>query len=271
VKKLAECLGLLGLIGGLVILAVSDTNFGKKLDAVGFGTITLAVATAVLAYFTWAAVREAEADRRLAEEALAESRRQAEAATAALELSRRQADISQRILNGELRPILVPVPHWVAEMEEFQYPDYSKKTRLPLGAAQFLLDHTDQILISVPLRNIGRGVAFIDTMYVATGQGHLHATGSTNLHPAPGDTTRALWRIQPADESHAPLKALIATMSDAVVTVVYRDIAGQQRTFTDVTYRPSRLPEVYEPHQTVLSEPDAERDIPNGAVLRTSG
>jgi hypothetical protein len=124
---------------GWLVSSITDID---TLDAAGFGTLLLALATFILAGFTLATLKAAEKERGIASQAL--------------KVSQDQTEIAQAALDAEYQPLLIdvlqtgdPPPGLPAEGP----PDL----RLPSVSVGKRYTH-----VMFPLRNVGRGVAVID-------------------------------------------------------------------------------------------------------------
>ena len=78
-----------------MLLLADDLVDIDTIDAVGLGTLILAVATFVLAWVTWRTLKAAKKEREVAEQALA--------------AAQRQAEIAQQTLEAQELPLLINV------------------------------------------------------------------------------------------------------------------------------------------------------------------
>jgi hypothetical protein len=157
------------------MLAAIDWN-----EWVAIGTLTLAAVTVVLAFVSAAGVivaRDAAKDtRRLAETAEQEVRAVLEQANA----TRRQAGVAQATLSASVQPLLGHVP-----LGEFD----DKNPEAEIGAVNVKGDDR-YFWISIPVRNVGAGVAVIQGAKLAPDISAPSGRGITATMVPVGELTR---------------------------------------------------------------------------------
>lgn len=126
---------------------LAGTNWNEW---VGVGTLALAFSTLILAFVTAAGVRvanrSAKETRQLAETAETEARAVLDQAAA----TREQAEAARMTVLASIQPLLGPAPVGVDDAD----PDAD------IGDVKIRV-HEPNMLVSLPLRNVGTGVALI--------------------------------------------------------------------------------------------------------------
>jgi hypothetical protein len=224
----------------LSTVASEASSWGFGWEAlVAIGTMLLAVATFILARSTRGlahnTAEEVQESKRQVDASLKQveaAQRQAAAAQEALDAAYEQTRLAQLTLNAQIRPVLIDVPGLVGVRDTIMYPGREKPIA---GDAGFVhVDATDaEVLVSVPLRNAGAGVAMIRglklTLRTAIGPPSVRIT-PPNLPP--NERGRVSFRATPGDAAFAPLSETIRAHRDFSVQVGYADLAGQQYTIT---------------------------------------
>ena len=159
---------------------------------VALGTLTLAGVTAWLA-------RESRRQIDLSAREVSAVERQTEAVHDQAEATKRQVALSTASLEASSRPVLVGVvaPHRMGHQPE----DWNKETVLysrdhvvQVRSDEVDFAETDEMVYcSVPLRNIGAGVAFLQEATLVTPTGYFGRV--SNPIVAPGETTRARFSV----------------------------------------------------------------------------
>ncbi len=174
----------------------------------------VAVGTLALAFFTWRAVRGSgrqielqTTEVKAVETQTAALTRQAHAVEAQAAATARQAEVSAAALEAASRPVLValvPQPRWrqvdgplgnLTDMEPVVYWDDHSVDVYP---EQVHYDERDDMVYcSIPLRNVGAGVAFIQSVTLVT---RTEYPGRVSRVVVPRDeTTRALFAVKVRD------------------------------------------------------------------------
>lgn len=212
---------------------------------VAIGTLGLAIATGALASSTRGLARktaeEVEQSARQVEASLQQvevAQQQAEAAQQALQSAHAQARLAQLTLNAQIRPVLIDVPGRPGVQETIRYPD---TIRAPSGEK---VVHGDEgvvhvaasdaeVLISVPLRNAGNGLAMIRglnlALHIEIGQPPVRID-PPNVPPT--EHARVSFRAVVGDAAFSPLSQSIRDRRDFSIQVGYSDLAGEQYTVT---------------------------------------
>jgi hypothetical protein len=190
-----------------IVLAV-DWN-----EWVALGTLSLANVTVVVAAI---GVATAWFTRQLAEQ----TKTLAEATQGALL-------VAQAELAAQVRPLIVDVPE---TLDAGPMADYGDGVTLPAYGAQTFTDILGQAILSVPIRNVGPGLAFIAekplmsrdiTGYKFEGRSSRHAL-------PPDEIARLSFRLSDAG---------LMQMSNVYVEVSYTDVGGQQATRSVLFFR----------------------------------
>jgi hypothetical protein len=231
---------------------------------VAIGTIALAVATYQLARSTQrmaAAAQEelrsskemAEATRAMAvatQQSVEASNELARAAREQVQLGERQADLSREALDGTIQPILVDVPRDNESIEEYvEFAGSDEKTLIRTRYAVIVEDRGAVVRVSVPFRNIGRGVAFVGGGTIVGGKLRLAgaeteramwcAERTTKAVLPPGELTRISASV-PTDRPELQELVERIRMGGFDVEVVYRNVYGGNETKTRaIIYRDS--------------------------------
>jgi hypothetical protein len=228
---------------------------------VAIGTLALAGATAWLAFKTAGladtTAQEVEHSRQQVEtmkEQVAGTQRQVDAsleqvratqeqartAQDTLAAAREQTGISRLTLEAQIRPVLIDVRPDPDRPETTAYPGRDVPVNHYKGAA-LVWAPEGEVLISVPFRNAGAGLAMIRGVDLAFRT--KIGTPSVMLQPANvarGEYGRVSFRSIPGDAGYQPLRDAIATEQDFSVVVGYTDLAGQQHTLSrfDIYFHP---------------------------------
>jgi hypothetical protein len=257
-----------------VVLAAESSPWEFGWEAlVAIGTLALALATAGLAWSTRRlaarTTEEVELSGRLVEESQRQAhatQRQAQVAHDALAAAREQTRISQLTLDAQVRPVLIDVPLDLATEEQMVYPGRDEPVIGHRGAVQVSASDTE-VLISLPWRNAGAGLAMIRGLAVRVG---------TELGPPPvmilpanlppKEYGRASFRAAPGDAAFAPLREVIQQQQSLSVEVGYSDLAGQQYTLSrfDLYFR-SRAHWNWEVRQVHFQDPGADEPFTGSA------
>lgn len=228
----------------------------RTVDAVGLGTLLLAIATAVLAWKTRTLAREAEEDRKVA-------LRQVDTAQEALSESREQTKIARQTLGAQIRPVLIDVPLDLSYAGPITYEDFEPIVERP-GFVQ--VDLSDRhAAISVPMRNAGTGLAMIRA--VALHIGEPIPSLPVTIRPAnvpPREDARVSFLVE---VDHPALKAMRRIRQDKSFSleVSYSDLAGEQMTVTrfDIYFRSGN----WEVRQIHFQEPGADQPFAGSAPV----
>jgi len=212
----------------VVVVGASSWVWGWN-TVVAFGTLALAAATAVLAGFTLGAVRQSRDVIKLQTRELEAVEKQTGVLTeqtaavkAQAEATKRQVDISMASLEATSRPVLVGLVAdlgWhptrerdaLREKITIKFVDDHEASLLP-DAVHYEITN-DKIYFSVPLRNVGAGVAFIQRVELVTSRGDF---------PLPGRVTEP---VVPRDETTRVLFSAVRKQSDGS-TSEWEEITG---------------------------------------------
>jgi hypothetical protein len=201
---------------------------------VAIGTLFLAGATFRLARSTRDLAEETtdevQHSKRQVDAALEQVRvaqEQATTAEAALESARRQTEIAQLTLNAQIKPVLVDVPPIPTIPDQVGFPGKSPVQKSQGAVIVNASNH--EVLISVPFRNAGAGLAIVQAVGIRSRTdigtpGHLIRP----THLAPGEHGRVGFRAQPGSAAFRPLLDVIDDEQDFSVEMGYTDLAGQQ-------------------------------------------
>jgi hypothetical protein len=224
------------------------------IDAVGLGTLLLAIATACLAATTLKIAKSAEEERELANSALASAQRQSETA--------------EKTLATQIRPLLIEVPPDPSLRDRAYFPGDPKPIRTRVGYV-LVQRSTQKIRISVPYRNAGPGVASIQAAYLEQANPRVGFSASDLSKPnvPAGEDVRVSFVFR-QDEAHfQTIAAKIDSTDDLLAVVLYQDVSGRQAATTKlaIRYRGS-APTKWEVAFVEVGDPDMGEIPPPGAV-----
>jgi hypothetical protein len=243
---------------------------------VAIGTLALAAATG------WLALRTSSLAEKTAEEVthsgqlveasqrqVEATQAQAQAAQDALAAARDQTRISQLTLSAQIRPVLIDVPLNLAIEEQLFYPGRDGEPVVGIHGGVHLHGADTEVLVSLPLRNAGAGLALITGTAIKIG---------TELGPPPvmvipsiiaaGEYGRVNFRTKPGDAAHAPLRDFLREHQQLSIEVGYTDLAGQQLTVSrfDVHFR-SRAHTNWEVRQVHFQAPGTDAPYAGSAPV----
>ncbi len=216
---------------------------------VAIGTLFLAMATVVLAWMTRGVVTEAREQIKVSAREVTAVERQAKAMTdqttavrEQAEATQRQAAISAAALEASVRPVLVGVtPGYDLNREDLTY----------MGGATYSVeqgrvhyDEVDDILFcSVPFKNVGPGVAFVQRVSLLTRTPYDGRVSNAVIPP--NGISRALFTIRLLDNNQQRTDANEITKSSrgfALISfyIVYTAASHNLVMASNITY--SQLP-----------------------------
>jgi hypothetical protein len=224
----------------------------SRLDAVGIGTLLLALATFWLAWKTRALAQQAEQDRQTAE-------RQVETA-------QHQLATAREALDADFRPVVTSVPRR-SDREDVFFP--RSGTRTGFAGRVFVCLDADTALLSVPIRNVGRGVALIPAGWIdLRGRGLKRVRSYDDITLSSlgtGEESRVLFEVAAHEDCHAELAAAIAA-GRIEFGVLYTDVGGRQAAVTTFTIEHDAARSGHWVALKVgITLPGEELDIPPGA------
>lgn len=176
--------------------------------AVAGAQVVAALATVALGYLTYRLARGTEAMAMAVSDQVKASRAQVEA-------SREQADLTREALSGSVRPILAGIPRGIEV--------HSSDLVIWPGAGSLRLDDEGEIVATadfctVPLRNVGPGIAFVES-YTLEGWGGQHWFRKCSSGVIPSGSKARFTFFSPerlAPDSPKP--------HQATLVVAYRDV-----------------------------------------------
>lgn len=224
----------------------------RSIDAVGLGTLLLAVATTSLAWKTRALAVEAEKDRHVAQ--------------AQVDAAQAQLAVARATLDAEYRPIIGEVAY-LAEREIAVFPSGMEVE--PHVGGLFVVANSEVAQACVPVRNIGRGVALVATAWMVppgtedAASPVFPASDLSTANIAAGERARIYFEVGRDRPDYEWLASAILSRRHLAVEVLYTDVAGRQLTRTAFTLatRNSR----WEVRTVSISDPDEKLVLPNGA------
>jgi hypothetical protein len=252
----------------------SPWKFGWE-ALVAIGTLVLAAATGGLAWSTRSLAKKTAEEVRHSGQLVEASQRQtkaaqeqARAAQDALAETREQTRISQLTLKAQIRPVLIDVPLDLAIEEPIFYPGRDEAVTGHRGAVH-VGGSDDELLVSVPVRNAGVGLAMIRgiSLEIGTAIGPP-AVMIVPANVAPRERARVSFRATPGDAAFAPVREVIQRNQTMSVVVSYTDLAGQQMTLSrfDLYFR-SRAHWNWEVRQVHFQEPGADAPYAGSAPV----
>jgi hypothetical protein len=173
--------------------------------------------------------QQAAASAEMAKSASAQASASADLATA----TGRQAVSSDRIAESALaqnlatvRPQLVEVPKQLLSSGK----DFDHEGP---GKIIWMLD-AQQVVLIVPVRNVGPGVAYVRIAMILSPDGVIHEPEITARAIAPGDSAKVVSIALASDKAYTALAERYNRRA-AQVGLSYSDINGEQRTMTRLT------------------------------------
>jgi hypothetical protein len=192
--------------------------------AVAVGTLALAAVTWRLALQTRDAVREAKKQAEISVKALEVANRHAEIAQAEMEVTSRQADLLSQSVLAAVQPMLVSVPQDDRLREPVRI-EGEPTTDGFVGLVTFSKVQ-NRWVGSVPLRNIGPGVAAIASVAIQSGIDSLTGIIESSVL-ATGEQTRFQFSLPDDQRDCWSVRDGLDQGSGLTLMVGYRDVAGQ--------------------------------------------
>jgi len=172
----------------------------------------------------------------------------------------RAARTSEHILQAGLRPVLFNARPQDPPQKVGYADDHWVMLRDGMAAAQ---EHQERLYLSIPLRNVGAGLAVLHSSYVWPRRAGLEDEPpavedfrrlSRDLYVPAGDVS--FWQTavrEPHDPLYAPLRSAIANDQGITVDLLYGDHEGGQRTITRFYLPPRSQPGGEEPWLRICS------------------
>ncbi len=189
----------------------------------GLGWETLvAIMTGVLAFTTWRLARQTAKE-------VKQSGQQVEVSKQQVEVSNQLAKTAQTTLEAQIQPVLVdmPVDLLAGPVEPAVYPGRSDVLMLYPGRVH-VIEETDEIMVSIPIRNAGVGLAMIrgvDMCFPTPCPPPQIAINPANL--APGEAGRVLVRAERGEPAFDQMHNVLLS-GNFSLRVAFSDIAGQR-------------------------------------------
>ncbi|HEV3002090.1 MAG TPA: hypothetical protein VGW75_15210 [Solirubrobacteraceae bacterium] len=149
------------------------------------------------------------------------------AALLAVVFAARSSRAAQRTLVAPTRPLLTDVPRARGQpRQEVDLPDGSRE----VGQGE-IVEHAGDAWLSVPVRNVGRGMAIVDACRaeILTADVELSSGSVARPQVEPDAETRLPVWVGRASEHFPTLREAIARGAGIVARLAYTDIAGDQR------------------------------------------
>jgi len=202
--------------------------------ATGFWTAThvLIVLNGVLAVAAlgtmFVGVLAIRASNRLAassEDAVGVASDQLDLVTEQIRLGYGQLELERSSLEASIRPVVVDVPVGLYLGEGGLIGQDRGEISCTFG--------TDQSIdLSVPVRNIGSGPAFVRRALLTTGPGNvLDAEANRRVIPT-GELAKIFIKVRPDFIGHGAVAAAVTSVGALAVALEYSDLGGEQRTQT---------------------------------------
>jgi hypothetical protein len=220
-------------------MLIAATGFWTTNHVLVITNVVLATATIITAV---AAVRAIKASNRVAEATEADVRaslEQLKINEALVRVGGEQAELTKAGLDASIRPLIVDVPYGaLAEVNETIFPGQPGQVvgRHDAGTI-FFREHLDRswIGVSLPVRNVGVGPAFIRSVKASFGSAAIEARRLRHLVP-PGEFMRVEVVTTPEDVMHATLGMLLDGADFGLdIWVDFTDLAGHQHTRSQFT------------------------------------
>lgn len=218
---------------------------------VAVGTLLLALTTAALAGFTLKAVRESQREVTAVDRQATSLAEQTGAVKEQAAATRRQVDVSVASLEAASRPVLVglvtsgnrrpvPVTEAMYEMIPLRFSDGQTDHIWPESI--FYRAAEDKIYCSIPLRNVGAGVAFIQRTELVVTRNEFPLTGRVTDPIVPRDeVTRTLFAAvrKQSDGSWSDWEEITGEggrgFAEFTIRVVYTGASKELVTVTEIT------------------------------------
>jgi hypothetical protein len=217
--------GTVALAVGTAILAVATLRMARATARSATATEESAGAAEKTAGAAERAAKAAEAAGNMAEKEIELTRGNLQAVERQAAASADQLLLAQQAFEASVLPILAEEPGSIAVgPNPIRYPhsDYGKQ----FGNAEVeVVDLADGTHVSIPLRNVGPGIAVITSAGLSP-PGSVHAAFTRNIVPS-GESVRFLFTVPRANADARPILESIdsGTLS---VTVGYHDATGRQ-------------------------------------------
>jgi hypothetical protein len=219
--------GMLHLIGVIdwlqslpeAIWAFLETRLDHWDAWVALGTLALAAATYYLA-------RETRKLGQFTQREVAAAEEQARAAV-------QEVDIARRAFESSTQPVIVDMPaDPSALVEDVVYTDATTS----VGAtAVDVLDSEDHLFVSVPLRNVGPGIAVVESARLRTEDNEWEGQPSVQF-VAPWEHTRLRFSLRKQETGYAEFYDVIVRSGSITIEATYSDLAGHVQPVTRVSY-----------------------------------
>jgi hypothetical protein len=155
------------------------------------------------------------------------------------EATKRQAELSAAALEGSARPILVGVPIGLEPEREPVF--YSAEYQTAVGRSRVHYEETeDHVYFSVPLRNVGAGVAFVQTVQLLTGGSDYFGRISKAVIPS-RELARARFALALRDRAGqaTDVNAITAQgrgFPEFTIRIVYAAASSEFATTSEITF-----------------------------------
>lgn len=143
----------------------------------------------------------------------------------------RSARAAERHVEGQLRPLLIDVPHGDYLQKEVEVVLPNGEAHLAAVRGELYIPH-DGSYVSTPIRNVGAGVARIESVGVrACGHGPFEGDRPviSKENVPPGEETRVGINVSGDRKAHAHVREAVRLSSGLEVVVTYNDLSGEQR------------------------------------------
>lgn len=222
--------------------ATTAWSFGWE-ALVAIATLVLAAVTVVLATATWRMATQTGREVSQTAQQVEATQEQARIANDALNVANEQTLIAQRTLAAQIRPLLIDVPAERSTEEEL--PD-SVAAEVSGYRGSIHAEVTGSgIVISLPIRNAGAGLAIIRGVGLLVGE--PIPSPPVTIMPAnlpPGERGRINFVVRNDHPAANAVHVAVESTRSFVIELGYSDLAGEQLTVTrfDLTYSPDSDP-----------------------------
>ena len=180
-------------------------HFGEWDAWVAIGTIALALAT-------WRLARETRALSRFTQREVAAAEQQASAAN-------EQLAVARESLQASTRPIALDVPEDPSALDETVLYEEGLSTRVNRTQVD-VADADGYLNVSIPFRNVGAGVAFIDRCQMRTTEYEWEGASTVQALP-PGEAARLRFSVPTRAASYAGFKEAVVDAGQIVAEISY--------------------------------------------------
>lgn len=204
---------------------VDGWDFAK--EHLGEWEAWVAIGTLALAASTWRLARETRSLSKFTAREVAAAERQANAAYEQLQVARAS-------LESSIRPVALDVPEDGSSSNELVTYDAAFSASVNRTHVHVATDR-GYLHISVPFRNAGIGIAFVDRCSIRTADRFWEGTTTVQALP-PGEVARMRFSVPNRVASYAAIHEGVVESGQLTVEIVYSDASARQQPITRLVY-----------------------------------